>query len=209
MQALMEDQDQTLRLVAAAKRGDRKAFDRLAALFQDRVRTSVEGWTKFQLGPRVEIDEVLQETLVRAFRSLDRFQWDGEDSFFRWLCGIAKHALAQAIQDERKQRAAKRAPEAADAGPSRSKVLRREERLDRLEEALEQLKPEYRQVIQLARIDGLTTREIAARMERSPNAVKHLLARALRQLRDEFGDTESLNLPRDRRLRGGEGDDGG
>jgi RNA polymerase sigma-70 factor (ECF subfamily) len=207
MKALMDDRDQTLKLVAEAKRGNREAFDRLAALFQGRVRASVEGWTKFQVGPRVEIEEVLQETLVRAFRSLDRFQWEGEDSFFRWLCGIAKHALAQAIQDERKKREAGKAPEAADPGPSRSKVLRQEERMDRLEQALKKLTPEYRQVIQLARIDGLTTREIAERMERSPNAVKHLLARALRRLRDEFGDTESLHLPRDRRLRDGWDDD--
>ena len=37
--------------------------------------------------------------------------------------------------------------------------------------------------------------QIAERMERSPNAIKHLLARALRQLRAEFGDTQSLHLP--------------
>src|SRR2546425_11014524 len=136
MKALMEDRDQTLKLVAEAKRGDREAFDRLAALFQGRVRASVEGWTKFQVGPRVEIEEVLQETLVRAFHSLDRFQWEGEDSFFRWLCGIAKHALAQAIQDERKKREAGKAPEAGDTGPSRSQVLRQADRLDPLEQLL-------------------------------------------------------------------------
>jgi RNA polymerase sigma factor (sigma-70 family) len=206
MQALMEDQDRTLRLVDEAQRGNREAFDRLASLFQNRVRTSVESWTRFQLGPRVEIEEVLQDTLVRAFRSLDHFQWDGDESFFRWLCGIAKHALAQAIQDERRKRETGSAPEAVDSGPSCSKALRQEERMDRLEKALENLTPEYRRVILLARVQGLTTGEIAARMERSPNAVKHLLGRALRQLRAEFGDTESLHLPKDRRLQDGSDD---
>lgn len=41
--------------------------------------------------------------------------------------------------------------------------------------------------------------EIAQRMNRSPNAVYKLLARALVELRRNFGDTESLTLP-DRRL---------
>ena len=32
-------------------------------------------------------------------------------------------------------------------------------------------------------------------MERSPKAVAHLLARALRKLKESFGGTESLSLP--------------
>ena len=78
----------------------------------------------------------------------------------------------------------------------------------RIEHGLENLTPDYRRVILLARVDGLTTREIAERMERTPNAVKHLLGRALRRLRSEFGDTESLHLPRNRRLQH-RSDDGG
>ncbi|MBI4583032.1 MAG: hypothetical protein HY717_03265 [Planctomycetes bacterium] len=42
---------------------------------------------------------------------------------------------------------------------------------------------------------GLRIQEIAARMKRSPNAVSHLLSRALTELKEAFGDTESLNLP--------------
>ena len=55
-------------------------------------------------------------------------------------------------------------------------------------------------MIELARLDGLPIQEIARRMDRSPNAVSQLLARALKQLRSSFGDTESLGLP-DRALR--------
>ena len=76
--------------------------------------------------------------------------------------------------------------------PSRS--LRRRERLDRLQAALDALSPDHRQVIVLARLKGLRMTEIAERMERSPNAVALLLARALAKLRESFGDTESLPL---------------
>ena len=83
--------------------------------------------------------------------------------------------------------------EADYVSPSRG--LRREERLGRLQQALDRLSSDHRQVIMLARIRRLQVREIAGRMKRSENAVKKLLARALDELRKEFGDTESLNLP--------------
>ncbi len=53
-------------------------------------------------------------------------------------------------------------------------------------------------MIRLARLEGLKSKDIAARMQRSQDAEHTLLARALQKLRDTFGDTESLGLPRDR-----------
>ena len=85
--------------------------------------------------------------------------------------------------------------------------MRRQERFDRLEAAVKQLAPEYRQVILLCRIEGLTSAEAAERLNRSPAAVRQLLLRALRELKQTFGDTESFNLP-DRRLLGPEATDG-
>ena len=66
--------------------------------------------------------------------------------------------------------------------------LRREERFDRLQHALESLPPDYREVIRLSRIEGMKTSEIAELMGRSSAAVKQLLFRALRRLRESFGD---------------------
>ena len=206
MNTLMDDQERTAILVDHAKRGDRQAFDRLLARFQERLRRAVEGWSRFQLGNNVEVDDVLQETFLRAFRSLEHFEWQGEDSFFRWLCGVAKRALAQAIQDRRTIQGSASPPSAVASGPTQTTVSRRVERFDRLEEALQSLTPEYREVLVLSRVEGLKANEIAARMNRSPNAVKHLIARALRELRDRFGDTESLHLPRDRQFDFGEKD---
>ena len=74
-------------------------------------------------------------------------------------------------------------------------MLRREERFERLQKALESLPPDYREAIRLSRIEGLKTVEIAERMGRSREAVKQLIFRALRRLRESFGDTESLHLP--------------
>ena len=82
---------------------------------------------------------------------------------------------------------------------SPSKNLRRNERFDRLKDSLESLSPEHREVILLMRIEGLPVEEVAKRMNRSPKATRQLLWRALKDLRESFGDTESLGLP-ERRL---------
>jgi RNA polymerase sigma factor (sigma-70 family) len=73
--------------------------------------------------------------------------------------------------------------------------MKRSDRFDRLEKALEGLSPEHREVILLSRIKGLRVKEIAERMQRSSNAVSLLLARALKKMRSSLGETESLGLP--------------
>jgi RNA polymerase sigma factor (sigma-70 family) len=78
--------------------------------------------------------------------------------------------------------------------------LRREERFERLEKSLQSLSPDHREVILLARIEGLQIAAIAERLGRSKSAVKSLLLRALKELKRSFGDTESFHLP-DRSLR--------
>ena len=68
------------------------------------------------------------------------------------------------------------------------------------QEALDALPPDHREVLVLSRLEGLAAEEIARRMGRTPNAVYHLIVRALALLRERFGATESLLLP-DRPLR--------
>ena len=207
MKALMVERDSTQHTVERARDGDRDAFDQLAEGCQDRLRVSIQSWSKFQLGPKVDAEDVIQETLLRAYRSLGNFEWRDDDSFFRWLCGIAKRTVAQAVQDARRTKTPASARGAPTSGPSPTKALRRHERFERLEAALEKLSPAYRQAILLCRIEGLTSTEVAERMNRSPAAVRQLLVRALRELKKNFGDTQSLHLP-DRQLRQMRDDDG-
>ncbi len=205
--AMVEPNPDTELLVDKARSGDREAFDALARKYRSRLQDSIQGWARFRIGPPLEVEEVVLETFFRAFRSLRNFEWQEDDAFFRWLCGIAKRAVAQTALDARRE-SLRRAGSAsagglAASGPTQSQALLRDERFERLERSLEKLRPEHREVVLLSRIDGLTTKEIAGRMKRSPSTIKYFLACALKELKNHFGDTESLHLP-DRQLdRGG------
>jgi RNA polymerase sigma-70 factor (ECF subfamily) len=193
----MRDPEATQILIDKAKGGDRAAFDDLIERFRSRLRSRLESWSQFQLGPRLDVEDVLQGIFLRAFRAIDHFEWQDDDAFFRWLCGIAKRALADEARASWRE-TLKKAEAIPDgfpvSGPTPSRILRREERLHRLERALQKLNPDYRQALLLSRIEGLTMKEIGERLGRSTDSVKHLIARGLRELKKQFGDTESFHL---------------
>lgn len=65
-----------------ARSGDCQAFDRLCRLHGDRLLRHAMGLCARES----EAGDLVQETLIRAWRSLDRFEF--RCRFFTWLCGI-------------------------------------------------------------------------------------------------------------------------
>jgi RNA polymerase sigma factor (sigma-70 family) len=68
-----------------------------------------------------------------------------------------------------------------------SVIICKREALDRLEKALDKLKPEYKEVVVLKRIEGLSYAEIAERLGKSAEAVGMLLSRAMTALTIAYG----------------------
>jgi RNA polymerase sigma-70 factor (ECF subfamily) len=184
----------TAELVLKAKSGDREAFGKLADRYRPRLLRQVEARMGAGVRMKLEVEDVLQETFACALESIGKFVWEGEDSFYLWLAGIAEHVISNAAR-KKGGRPLNLPFDPAWTGASPSKNLRREERFQRLEGAVRRLSADHREVLRLARFEGLKVQEIATLMRRSPNAVYKLLARALEELRKDIGDTGSLHLP--------------
>ena len=193
-------------LVEQACQGNREAFDALVARSREELESHVASRLGGRLRGKLERDDLLQETVARALESIGRFEWQGEGSFRRWLFGIAENVTREAARKLRRGPDLEAFPDLAGTDSSPSKHVRRSERFERLQEAIRRLSPDHRRVILLVRIEGLTIREVAERMERSVSSVKNLLLRALRAMRETLPDTESLTLP-PRRLEREEDDD--
>ena len=189
---MQKDSDKAL--VTKARAGDRSAFDTLAHRCQDRLAAMVRSRIGAKLRARVEADDIVQEAFLRAYKAISNFNWQGDDSFFRWLTRISEHLIWNAAQ---KQPRLELMLDDQFKGPATrpDQSLRRQERFDRLEAALSALNPEQREAVRLSRIEGQSIARIAESMDRSPAAVKMLLSRALKRLKSSFGDTESLHLP--------------
>ena len=197
-------QDRMLDLATRAQKGDRAAFDALLEKCRDRLESYVRSRIGNHLQTHLQIEDAIQETCARAFESITRFQWEGYHSFLRWLKTITDRVILEAVRRQKKGAALRLDRELIASNSTPSKALRRNERFDRLESSLNSLSPDYREVVILALIEGRQIKDIAKRMDRSPDAVRKLLSRALKTLKDTFGETRSFSLPH-RSLRREEG----
>ena len=193
-------------LVSRAKASDRAAFDVLFDKLRDRLSYFIQSRIRPEYRGTLSADEILQDTFVRAFQSIARFRGEDEATFRRWITGIANKAVLRAEEDARRHQTLEIDHDVPAADVSPSKTLRRNERFDRFQESLDALSDDYREVLFLTRIEGLSIKQVAERMGPTDAAVKMIFLRALKKLRKTMGDTESLNLP-DRSLDGWEAQD--
>lgn len=184
----------TFGLIERFKSGDQEAF---ALLFQKyRARLAVLIYYKLseKLRQRVEVDDILQEVFFAASSEIDKFTYRSPGSFLAWLTCLADHIIIDAARFENRQKrqAAEmlrfrsesnpHGPEPADS-KTPSRLYAGQEAIEKLVQKLDALPEDYRQVILLAKLEGLTTQEVAERMGKSREAVALLLHRALQRFR--------------------------
>jgi RNA polymerase sigma-70 factor (ECF subfamily) len=125
---------------------------------------------------------------LAQFHGRDLGQWLG------WMTAIVRNQVRKALRYWHRERRDLRreqrladgsAPGCAPAGGSTSPSQRavRREQAARLLAALERLPAEYQEVLRLRNFGDLPYADIAARMNRSEEAVRQLWARAVRRLR--------------------------
>lgn len=145
-----------------------------------------------RMGPdlrkRMDPEDVLQEVAIEAINYWHTLE--NEANARAWLVTLAKRKLARILRDQigvaardpRREKNIKTDLPIADRRSGPITLADRKDRLALLEEALQQLKPEHRDVIMMARIEKMSAREIGDEMNRSENAVHLLLGRALKSL---------------------------
>jgi RNA polymerase sigma-70 factor (ECF subfamily) len=175
--------EQVADLVAAAKAGDRSAFDELVKV------TYLDTYTlAYRLtGNEEDARDVVQEAYLRAFRGLKRFR--GDARFTTWMYRITANCAATYLGKRRRhrhdelddelavddERLAANPEASVEAGAVRAQ----------LQEALRSLPPKLRTVVVLRDIYDLPHEAIAAELGISESAAKVRLHRARRKLRED------------------------
>ncbi|NUO37134.1 MAG: RNA polymerase sigma factor [Gemmatimonadaceae bacterium] len=171
-----------LDLVARWKGGDQRAATRL-------VERHAEAVTRFvrSLGARQEIEDVVQETFVRAFGSIDGFR--GESSLRTWLFTIARRLVLDHRRSDRRR--------GEQVGVHDADVRTEFDALDavladeteqRMRAAVDRLTPTQREVFVLRVGEGMSYKEIADSVGTTEGAARvhyHNAMRAIKELLDD------------------------
>ena len=133
--------------------------------------------------PEVESHDAVSEVFLVVWRRIDEIP-DGDETLL-WLYSVARNVVRNAERSQRRVLRVlarmRREPQYAQSGPE-IQVVRHEED-EMLLWALEQLKPEDREVLRLRTYEQLTTPEIAAVLDCSDAAARKRIARAIQRLR--------------------------
>lgn len=186
-------------LLEQARRGDPRAFEALIRPHVAAVRRFTCGFTR----RREDADDLAQETLLKAFRSLHTFE--GRSALSTWLFTIARSVCSdfhrsRAYKEQRAE--VEMAVELTDL--RHPGVLKDEkERAEVLWRALRRLEPEFRVPLVLFEIEGMAYEDIA-RVEGVPvGTVRSRLSRARARLRGILSEgqpsgTQDALLPSNR-----------
>lgn len=179
---LPEDETPDSELVARWMGGEERAATLLVARHAQALSRYAAS-----LGGRQDVDELVQDTFVRAFGSLDQFR--GESSLRTWLFTILRRLLIDRRRAEKRHPEEEPLPDALpEGGYGALDHMVAAETSTRVQSAVDRLTRMQREVFQLRVSEGLSYREIAELVGSTEGAARVHYHNALRALKETLDD---------------------
>jgi len=191
--------------VALAVSGSRPAIERLLLDHYTPLAQHLKPLIPASLQSLLAVEDILQETFSQVFRDIHSFAPSTEKSFGTWLKAIAENRLCDAIKaQKRKKRGGDHKQVKPTASPDHdtvaslaemlsagsstpSQALARKEAVRAAQVAIAGLPEDHREAVRLRFLEGRSIDAVAAAMHRSPGAVRGLIDRAKRAMRETLG----------------------
>jgi len=187
-------------LLARATSHGGEHLGRLLGLYRDYLRMLARVEIGRRLQSKVDASDLVQETMLEAHKNFPHFRGTSEPEFVAWLrqimaavlCGLVRRYLGTQKRDIRLERTLRESLDRSslllgqgfvDGHSSPSQQATRREQAVLLANALAKLADDYREVLVLRHLEGLSFPEISRRMGRSLDSVEKLWVRGLARLR--------------------------
>ena len=173
--------ENTATLLVLARSGDANARERLFGRYLSILQRWAHQRRPGGFRDLRQTDDLVQDTLIRALRNLDAFEYQREGAFLAYL----RQIMMNAIRDDVRRGAVRPRPmtlEEIEPDPAASPLEEAigRECVERIERGLSRLDPDSRQAVVLRVEFGLSHEEIAEAMGKpSPDAARMTVARAL------------------------------
>ncbi len=196
-------------MVQQAAGGDGDALQKLILHYHGPLQGTIEGRIKAALRRYIDAEDILQQTYVAVFQSIERCSFVGPGAFYKWLETIALERLHQTERNLRRQKRdigrevhdGSRLPAGfqcdssypdlfarlSDGGSTPSRQLSRVEAAAVVMSSLARLTADQRTVIQMRFLQDRPVEEIAAALGKSPDAIYMLCHRGLKELQALLG----------------------
>ena len=192
---MTEMQEQTW--IAAAKAGAQDAFEALIRLYEKRVLAR----TRRMCRNPADAEEAAQEAFLAAWQGLPFFR--GDASFSTWLYRLASNACVDLLRREGRHQAAAGPSlddeelnlDVADRSGGPQEAAERQELKEQIEQGLQALTPEHRQVLLLREMHQLSYDEIADTLDLDVGTVKSRISRGRKQLRKFLLESGNFSPP--------------
>lgn len=196
-----ESNDGIVHALQKARNGDGTAIGEVLEGFRSYLTLLARIQIGRRLQSKVDPDDVVQEAYLDAHRQFSTFRGENTEAVAAWLRTILAGQLAQlirrycvtearnirlevSIDQDLDSSSARLAQGLASPGSSPSESFSRREELTCLANMLERLPANYREVILMRQIEGLSFGEIASRLGRTEDSIQKLWVRGLLALRD-------------------------
>ncbi|MDA1252543.1 MAG: sigma-70 family RNA polymerase sigma factor [Planctomycetota bacterium] len=160
-----------------------------------------------QLQSRVDVSDIVQQTLLEAHRKLDQFRGSTEAEMAAWLRKMLSFNVQDLLRAQGRQKRNVAREQSLDASldetcsrleawieavqTSPSGRVSRDEQIVRLAWAMEQLPETQRMAVELHHLHGLSLAETAGQLDCTTPAIAGLLRRGLSRLRELLDEPES------------------
>ena len=178
--------EQEAQIVERVLSGDVNAFETLVLEYEK----SVYGITQRMTGNAEDAADMTQETFIKAYNSLSNFR--GDSKFSVWLYRIATNVCLDFLRSKNRKPTVSLSVEddegeesqmdIADESQSPETLLERGLTRDAVRRGLKALNDEYRQILLLREIQGLSYEEIAQALNLEVGTVKSRIFRARKKL---------------------------
>lgn len=180
-------------MIERARGGSREALEALVVAHLPALRAYVRVQAGRELRELESCSDLVQSACREVLEDLSSFEYRDEAAFRCWLYRSAERkVLDRARFHHRARRDVRREQTVAEGDtrlldcyatfctPGHHAVAREQE--ERIESAIEALPPTYREALRLRYVVGLSNKEIAEQLGRTPEYVRMLLARARHKL---------------------------
>jgi len=188
-------------LLERVRQGDSRAMAEFFQRRRDQLLVYVERNMGQALRRKLDPEDIVQEAGIECVRSVSKVDLSQRDPF-SWMCQVAERRIVDAHRrffEAQKRDAGLEVPLGSPGNQtgkgglvellvasitSPSQAFSREQRHLRLAQALQELPELTQEALRLRYVEGLATKEIAQRLEKSDGAVRVMLTRAVKRLEE-------------------------